>query len=570
MSWIYLCDSTDRRREFMKPIAFSRNKFRLGALLGAPIMAAFLMNGCLSSADRDSASPGAETPSETPDPAKGAAVLESMGYAKDEIQQVEGGFVVQGDMVFRLSDLIDSKNAPLAKTAQRQSAAISNPAPQRVSVAIHSSMGSAWIPIVSQAVNEWNSVNTRLHLVLSLGGAASIMIYADSSAACPAILRNLNSFTLGRSFAASGGSPGPALSINTDDPTFTNVQLRVQVVTHELGHAIGLHHTGTTSGTQIPGTPATDGFSLMNDGGNVSNVLSAEDIKALEILYPSDKPLGGTDLDGDFKDDIVVWRPATGTWHVLASTTGFTSGISTQWGQRGDFPVADMDLDGDGRDDKVVWRPVDGSWHILHTLSNTTRSIQFGQRGDVPIANHDMDGDGRDDLVLWRWKEGKFLWRNSALNFVIGGSFAWGALGDIPVGGIDADRDGTDDWVVWRPSDSRFYVAFSSTGFTTSQSFLRGVSSDVPVGGADLDLDGKDDLTVLLGGNAWSALLSGSNFASQRFISTGHAGSVPVTGTDIDQDGLRDLVTWIPATGTWLVKKSSSNFAANATFIWGQ
>src|SRR4051812_39231249 len=61
--------------------------------------------------------------------------------------------------------------------------------------------------------------------------------------------------------------------------------------------------------------------------------------------------------DADLRDDMVVWRPSTGTWHILMSSTQFVDDFSRQWGTLGDIPVADTDLDGDGRDDIVVWRP---------------------------------------------------------------------------------------------------------------------------------------------------------------------------------------------------------------------
>jgi hypothetical protein len=562
-------DPEDCRRESMKPVASSRYTFRLGALLGAPILSALLMNGCIFSSERDPASPAADAPSGSADPAQGAAVLASLGYPKDQIKPVEGGFIVQGDMFFGLSDLNRSQKAPLAKTAQRQSTPISSPAPNRVTVTIHGSM-SDWGPYVSQAVNDWNSVNTRLHLQLVPSGG-NIVIYSDTSASCPAAFRNLADGIGGIANVALGGTPGASICINKDSPALTNDPIRVMTVTHELGHTIGFYHTDSNSGTLIPGTPVTDGSSLMGSSGSPGRVLSAEDIKALEIMYPSDKPLGGTDLDGDHKDDIVVWRPSDGRWYALASSTNFTSGFFWQWGQRGDMPMADMDMDGDGIDDKVVWRPGDGFWYAVLSATNTVRSIQWGQAGDLPISNHDMDGDGKDDLVFWRWKEAKFYVRTSSSNFNSSGSFAFGALGDIPVGGIDADRDGKDDWVLWRPTEGRFYVKFSSTGFTTSASFLRGSLGDIPVGSTDLDRDGKDDLTVFrLGTASWSALLSGDNFVSQRSLAVGVVGAVPVIGTDIDQDGLRDLTIWNPANGTWTVKTSSANFASNLSFVWGQ
>ena len=48
-----------------------------------------------------------------------------------------------------------------------------------------------------------------------------------------------------------------------------------------------------------------------------------------------DKPVPA-DYDGDGKTDIAVFRPSTGVWYLLQSTSGF-SGL--QWGVSTDIPI---------------------------------------------------------------------------------------------------------------------------------------------------------------------------------------------------------------------------------------
>ena len=90
----------------------------------------------------------------------------------------------------------------------------------------------------------------------------------------------------------SGGLPYPSISIGTGLNAYS-VDVNEHVITHELGHTLGICHTDATGGGTgvgcilILGTPTTDPGSVFNAtfASTASGEFSSGDITALNILY---------------------------------------------------------------------------------------------------------------------------------------------------------------------------------------------------------------------------------------------------------------------------------------------
>ncbi len=250
------------------------------------------------------------------------------------------------------------------------------------------------------------------------------------------------------------------------------------------------------------------------------------------------------DFDGDGKADISVFRPDSGVWYLLNSTSGFTG---AQFGIASDKLVP-ADYDGDGKTDLAVYH--NGIWYLQRSSAGFI-SAAFGDGNDIPQPA-DFDGDGKADLAVFRPSNGTWYVFNLATNQFTAAQF--GALTDNPVVG-DYNGDGKADYAVYRPSNGTWYIA--RPGGTPSQNFDSiqfGETNDKPVP-ADYDGDGKTDVAVYRPSNgSWYLNRSAAGFTAVQFgIST----DLPAPA-DYDGDGKADIAVF--RSGTWYLQRTTAGF----------
>lgn len=162
---------------------------------------------------------------------------------------------------------------------------------------------------------------------------------------------------------------------------------------------------------------------------------------------------------------LVVWNATTGI-----EGQPYVFEISDSLARPGDF-------DGDGFTDTAVFRPSTGDWYILQSSTNTTVIDHFGVNGDIPI-DADYDGDGLTDVAIFRPSAGQWWFRRSSNGVVFGAIF--GLSTDKPTPG-DYDKDGIADIAFFRPSNSNWYVLRSGDNFTTFYGYPYGAAGDIPI-----------------------------------------------------------------------------------------
>jgi hypothetical protein len=281
------------------------------------------------------------------------------------------------------------------------------------------------------------------------------------------------------------------------------------------------------------------------------------------------------DIDRDGRGDFAVWRPQTGDWFVLRSTTPKAAPFSKSWGVAGDAPVLG-DYDGDGVGDFAVWRPGTGTWYALLSASHFAEALEvpLGQTDGLPVPA-DYDGDGKTDPAVWRPSDGMWHIRMSSSGYTAA-AVQWGAADDTPFAG-DFDGDGRADLARWQPSTGSWSIRLSHVNYAPEHTLERqlegGRSGDRPQAG-DFDGDGVTDLAVWRkSSGTWHLLLSEIDFATtaDRTIALAKpdAAERPVA-EDYDGDGRTDVAAWHTSGSVWLVKPSVMGFGKGVSVSFGQ
>jgi hypothetical protein len=271
-----------------------------------------------------------------------------------------------------------------------------------------------------------------------------------------------------------------------------------------------------------------------------------------------------SDFDGDGAADVAVYRPSSGTWFWMQSSTANLGWGSRGWGSQaaGDLPVAG-DFDGDGIVDPTVFRGSSGTWFTLKSSTgfSTMSYFGWGTTGDTLVAG-DYDGDGITDGAVYR--PSNYTWYIRRSSTGVGWNQVFGASGDIAVP-ADYDGDHKMDIAVYRPSTGTWFFLLSSTNWATLTYRGFGVSTDKPVP-ADYDGDGKADIAVFRPSTGtWFVLKSSSN--NTQMTSAGWGTSTDTTmPLDFDGDGKADYAVYRASTGQWLVKPSSGATQWTVTF----
>lgn len=268
--------------------------------------------------------------------------------------------------------------------------------------------------------------------------------------------------------------------------------------------------------------------------------------------YPVVGNLVSEEGEASPKDDLCVYYPKTGTWHIRSGISGAESEV--RWGYNGTEPVS-ADYNGDGMDDFAVYDTASGAWHIMGANGNliTISDIWGGFDAAIPVPG-DYDNDGVADLAIYDSANGKWYIRTTArflmYNSRIGSSSMLTASGDF-------NGDGISDPAVYDPTAGKWYIRKGGSSEPLLWGMQWGAPGMVPVIG-DYDGDGKDDLGLYdEAAGKWYIKQAATDGAVILWAGTWGGSSLKPVPGDYDGDGKADLALYQESRGLWYIRPAN-------------
>ncbi len=239
-----------------------------------------------------------------------AAVLKQIadkGFSTENARKVEGGYLVEGDIILTPENLGSTSTSPtllIANNEQYRTTNLVKGLPRTITVSVSGTLGglAVWSTATDNLISRYNALNLQLHFTRVASGGNVDIIGFDQGPSGGYI-------TLGSSgFPDAAGNPYNQIKMNTNAQAYgsnPNAGYITSVLQHEMGHCIGFRHTdyfnralscggsksneraGTIGAILIPGTPSgfdSESFMLACSAGT-DRTFNPNDVIALNYLY---------------------------------------------------------------------------------------------------------------------------------------------------------------------------------------------------------------------------------------------------------------------------------------------
>ncbi|HEX8326156.1 MAG TPA: M57 family metalloprotease [Hymenobacter sp.] len=253
----------------------------------------------LSSCSKEQESTNTPAPSEAISPAVLTQIKE-MGLTTDEIKKVDGGYLVEGDILVTEANLASKPEYQMLRVGDeeqyRTTNRVSVGSGRTVSIRVSTSLPSAYVTATDELIRRYNAQGLLIRFTRVTSGGEIVLTAAPS----------------GSSYLASAGFPSngnPFNSVRVNSGAIGTANATTYIATilaHEVGHCIGFRHTdymsrqyscggaavnegaSTVGAVLIPGTPSgpdPNSWMLACIGSGGNRPFNANDVTALRFVY---------------------------------------------------------------------------------------------------------------------------------------------------------------------------------------------------------------------------------------------------------------------------------------------
>lgn len=226
--------------------------------------------------------------------------IKTMGFSTQNVQRAEGGYLVEGDIILKESDLRDAGKVQALRVGEAEQYRTTNLVtglPRVITVSVDPKLPASYVAAVDEALARYNAEGIQLTFQRVTSGASINLVAAPKNA----------QYLASAGFPTSAGQPHNEVKIATrhigNNP---NRSWLATILAHEIGHCIGFRHTdymdrsyscgggytnegaSTVGAIQVPGTPASadpNSWMLACIGSGQNRPFNTNDKTALGYLY---------------------------------------------------------------------------------------------------------------------------------------------------------------------------------------------------------------------------------------------------------------------------------------------
>jgi hypothetical protein len=227
--------------------------------------------------------------------------VRALGFSTAEATVVEGGVLVEGDILLTNEMLTSQPEYSMLRVGQEEQYRTTNlvntsSGTRTITIRVSTSLPSAYITATDELIRRYNAENLRLRFSRVTSGGNIVLSAAPSGAGY-----------LASAGFPSGGNPYSQVLVNSGAIGTANASTYIAtILAHEVGHCIGFRHTdyagrqyscggsavnegaSTVGAVYIPGTPTgndPDSWMLACIGSGANRPFNSNDRTALNYLY---------------------------------------------------------------------------------------------------------------------------------------------------------------------------------------------------------------------------------------------------------------------------------------------